>query len=142
MIIIPSFSVVAHAIGADELAIKLEELCQLVDPKMAEADPRPKDVRADPCGGRIRAQRVAEPNPREICALIVIEAWTLVHGDPPRAYNLRAQYFCEACWRARGGAPTDPGNWRGTIGAARKNNSAMRQSIRDQLHRKVIQNEF
>jgi hypothetical protein len=91
-----------------------------------------------PYGGRKRAQRIA--------ALIIIEAWTLVHGEPPGAHNLRVQGICDTYWRACGAAPIGkrggPENWRRTMGAALKDNSAMRWSIRDHLQRKVLQNEF
>jgi hypothetical protein len=94
-----------------------------------------------PCGARKRARRHAGPNPLELCTLIVIEAWTLVHGEPPSSHNLSVQGICDAYWYACGGTPTDPENWRRTMDAALKDNSAMRRSIRNQLQRKVVQND-
>jgi hypothetical protein len=97
-----------------------------------------------PRAGRKRARRIAGPNPRELCALIVIEAWTLVRGKPPGAHNLRVQEICDAYWRACGGARIgkrgDPENWRRTMGAALTDNSPMRRSIRNRLQRKMVQN--
>jgi hypothetical protein len=214
----PSFSHVALAIVAKELAVELEDLNErdkecandlaieleelgiLVrdHQEMAEADPLPKDVRIDfqrakkaavamedaidrvwnrvywlpvdetgklsaardavravaelvdkaseriPRAGRKRARRTAGPSARELCALIVIEAWTLVHGKPRGAHSPRVQAICDAYWRACGGAPIgkrgDSENWRRTMGAALKDNSPMRRSIRDQLQRKMVQN--
>jgi hypothetical protein len=195
----PSFSDIALAIGAKELAVELEELGILVKDhqEMAKADPLAKRVRTDfqqgkktavameraidrasncwrlwwsfderdklsaarnvarevaelfdkastriPYGGRKRARRIAGPNPRELCAIIIIESWPLVHGELPGAHNLRLQEICDAYWCACGGAPIGPENWRRTMGAALEDNSATRRSIRDQLKRNLLQNEF
>jgi hypothetical protein len=195
----PSFSDVAHAIGAKELAVKLEELGVLVEEhqEMAKADPLARDVRADfqrakkaavtmeraidrvwnrlwwlsfdeldklstarkvmrdaaeltdkasariPCCGR--ARRTAGPKPRELSALIVIEARTLVQGKPPNAHDVRVQEICDTYWRACGlgaiGKRGDPENWGQTMEADLKDNSALRQLIRDQLQRKMVQNQ-
>jgi hypothetical protein len=73
---------------------------------------------------------------RVTCALIVIEAWSFVHGKPPGANNAKAQEACEDYWRAYGGPPIgkgDPGNWRRTIKSALAVRSALRRYIRDEI---------
>src|SRR5262249_15165759 len=40
-----------------------------------------------PSGGRKRARRMAGPTARVTCAIVVIEAWTALHGEPRGAHN-------------------------------------------------------
>jgi hypothetical protein len=123
---------------------EMDKLSAARDAARAVAELVDKASNRIPRAGRKRARRIAGPNPRELCALIIIEAWTLVHGKPPGAHNLRVQGICDAYWRACGQAPIgkqgDPENWRRTMGAALKDNSPMRRSIRNQLQRKMVQN--
>ena len=73
---------------------------------------------------------------RETCALIVIEAWSFVHGKPPGANNTKAQEACDDYWRAYGGPPIgkdDSGNWRRTLKHALAVRSALRRYIRDEI---------
>jgi hypothetical protein len=138
------FSYVAHQIGAQELAVELKELAELVKDLRKMAKDERDAMREFALGDRAAAygaRRYIGRNPREICALVVIEAWTLVHGEPPGAHDV--QGICDTYWRACGIAPIgkrgDPENWRRTISAALQDNSAMRQRIRNQLQRRVVQ---
>ena len=82
-----------------------------------------------------KSGRLKRPG-RETCALIVIEAWSFVHGKPPGANNAKAQEACDDYWRAYGGSPigkADTGNWRKTIKDALAVRSALRRYIRDEI---------
>jgi hypothetical protein len=71
-----------------------------------------------------------------VCALIVIEAWTLAKGRTPGANNTTVQDICGDYWVACGGQPIgggDPANWRLTMKAALSNKGALRRHIRDEI---------
>jgi hypothetical protein len=70
---------------------------------------------------------------RVTCALIVIEAFTLVKDRVPSANNSSVQSACEDYWQACGGHASDLANWRRTITAALKDQSAWRRHIRDKI---------
>ena len=90
-------------------------------------------------GGRKRAT-LYPLSAREICACVVVDAWTLEHGKPPGESNGRIQQICEEYWQACGGpqigAESDPGNWRRIVAKVLASNNAMRRSIR----RRLVQN--
>ena len=65
------------------------------------------------------------------CALIVIEAWTFVIGEPPGHNNEDAQEACEAYWLACTGQPF--ATWQWPLKLARLNQSAWRRVIRDKI---------
>jgi len=65
------------------------------------------------------------------CALIVIEAWTFVIGEPPGHNNQDAQEACEAYWLACTGQPF--ATWQWPLKLARLNQSAWRRVIRDKI---------
>ena len=71
---------------------------------------------------------------RIICALIVIEAWAFVRGDPPGANNEPVQEICDAYWCACGQEAIgsgDPSNWRRSVTEALSaDHGAMRQMRR------------
>ena len=67
------------------------------------------------------------------CALIVIEAFTLVKDRVPSANNSSVQSACEDYWQACGGHASDLANWGRTITTALKDQSAWRRHIRDKI---------
>jgi len=72
---------------------------------------------------------------RVTCALIVIEAFTLVKDRVPGANNPDVQSACEDYWQACGGHASDPANWRRTIKSALADQNPWRRHIRNQLRR-------
>ena len=70
---------------------------------------------------------------RVTCALIVIEAFTLVKDRVPGANNSSVQSACENYWQACGSHASDLANWRRTIATALKDQSAWRRHIRDKI---------
>src|SRR5262249_14174740 len=97
--------------------------------------------------GRNRARRRAGPTARAICAIIIAEAWTTVHGQPARSHNERIGEICMTYWLACGGPPIGkaskgggPNNWRRSVKQALSDKSALRQYIRDELRRRAVQN--
>ena len=90
-------------------------------------------------GGSSKAPRSAGLNSRGICAVIVIEAWTLIHGSSCGANNPWVQEICEDYWLACGystpGKYGAPGNWRRAMTKALDDKSPDRQYIRDELRR-------
>src|SRR5262245_11114704 len=70
---------------------------------------------------------------RVTCALIVVEAFTLVKDRVPGANNFTVQSACEDYWQACGGHASDPENWRRTIDTALKDQSAWRRHIRNEI---------
>jgi hypothetical protein len=80
---------------------------------------------------------------RVTCALIVIEAWAFVHGEPPSQNNEGAKAACDAYWRACGchpiGKGDDIGDWRRSLLAARNISGRRRNYIRDEIRRAGIQ---
>ena len=70
---------------------------------------------------------------RVTCALIVVEAFTLVKDRVPGANNPFVQSVCEDYWQACGGHPSDPANWRRTIITALADRSALRRYIRNEI---------
>jgi hypothetical protein len=84
----------------------------------------------------ISPKRGAPKKPgRVTCALIVIEAFTLVKDRVPGANNPDVQSACEDYWQACGGHASDPANWRRTIKSALADHSHWRRHIRNQLRR-------
>jgi hypothetical protein len=70
---------------------------------------------------------------RVTCAMLVIEAWSLVRGDLPGANNRDVQEICDDYWCACGHGAVgqgDPSNWRRTVTEALSNQGAMRRYIR------------
>jgi hypothetical protein len=67
------------------------------------------------------------------CALIVIEAFTLVKDRVPSANNYSVQSACEDYWQACGGHASDLANWGQTITTALKDQSPWRRHIRDEI---------
>jgi len=65
------------------------------------------------------------------CALIVIEAWASVKGEPPSHNNADAQEASEAYWVACGGEPSD--KWQWPLKLARADRSARRRVVRDKI---------
>ena len=58
------------------------------------------------------------------CAMIIVEAWRLVHGKAPGQNNEKVQEICAEYWKACGGAVTgDVGLWRRHLTAARNPNA-------------------
>ena len=54
---------------------------------------------------------------RGICAGVIVEAWTLVHGEVPQGRSEKLFDICERYWLMCGGAPVGPnedplGRWR------------------------------
>jgi hypothetical protein len=90
-------------------------------------------------GGRKRARRLAVPTARVTCAIVVIEAWTAVHGKPRGGHNDSIGEICEKYWRACGGTRTgkegDPGNWRRPMKEALADQSALRRYVQSELKR-------
>jgi len=90
-----------------------------------------------PSGGRKRAHRMAGPTARVTCAIVVIEAWTALHGEPRGAHNDKIGEICEKYWRACGGPQTgkdgDPGNWRRRMKEALADQSALRRYVHSEL---------
>jgi hypothetical protein len=84
-------------------------------------------------GGRSKAPG------RVTSALIVIEAWVIVHQEAPGANNVDAQEVCDDYWRACGGQPIgkegDPSNWRRPMIDALSSQGALRRYIRDEFRR-------
>jgi hypothetical protein len=75
---------------------------------------------------------------RITCAMIVIEAWAFVRGDPPGANNRGVQEICNDYWCACGYGTIgegDPSNWRRTVTEALSNQGAMRRYIRYEIRR-------
>src|SRR5262245_30800322 len=70
---------------------------------------------------------------RVTCALIVIEAFTLVKDRVPGANNSSVQSACEDYWQAYGGHASDLANWRRTITTALKDQGSWRRHIRDKI---------
>jgi excisionase family DNA binding protein len=73
-------------------------------------------------GGRGRARRQAGPTARVICAIIIAEAWTTVHGQLRGGHNERIGEICMTYWLACGGPPIGkaskgggPNNWRRSV---------------------------
>jgi hypothetical protein len=97
-----------------------------------------------PSRGRKRARRVGGPSARVTCAIVVIEAWTALHGKPRGAHNDSIGAICEKYWRACGGDRTgkvgDPGNWRRPMKEAFADQSASRRYIHSELQRWTGQN--
>jgi hypothetical protein len=98
-------------------------------------------------GGRGRARRQAGPTARVICAIIIAEAWTTVHGQPRGGHNERIGEICMQYWLACGGPPIGeaskgggPNNWRRPMEQALSDNSPLRQHVRNELRRRVVQN--
>jgi hypothetical protein len=69
---------------------------------------------------------------RVTCALIVIEAFTLVKDRVP-GNTSSVQFACEDYWQVCGGHASDLASWRRTITAALKDQSAWRRHIRDKI---------
>jgi hypothetical protein len=90
-------------------------------------------------GGRKRPRRLAGPTAEVTCAIVVIEAWTAVHGEPRGGHNDRIGEICEKYWRACGGPRTgkegDPGNWRRPMKEALADQSALRRYVQSELKR-------
>jgi hypothetical protein len=75
---------------------------------------------------------------RVTCAMIVVEGWAFVRGDPPGGNNRDVQEICDDYWRACGYETIgqgDPGNWRRTVTEALSNQGAMRRYIRYEIRR-------
>ena len=70
---------------------------------------------------------------RLTCALIVIEAFTLVKDRVPGATNSFVQAACVDYWQACGGYASDPDNWRRTIITALADQSSWRRHIRNEI---------
>jgi hypothetical protein len=96
-------------------------------------------LKSIPMAGRTRARRMAGPNARVACALVVIEAWTALHGKPRGGHNDSIGEICEKYWCACGGPRTgkdgDPGNWRRPMKDALADQSALRRYIHSELQR-------
>jgi hypothetical protein len=97
-----------------------------------------------PSGGRKRARRLAGPTARVTCAIVVIEAWTALHGKPRGGHNDSIGEICEKYWRACGGPRTgkdgDPGNWRRPMKEALADQSALRRYVHSELQHWTGQN--
>src|SRR5262245_38704964 len=81
-------------------------------------------------GRRTRARRQAGPTARVICAIIIAEAWTTVHGQLRGGHNERIGEICMKYWLACGGPPIGraskgggPNNWRRPMEQALSDNS-------------------
>jgi hypothetical protein len=94
-------------------------------------------LKSIPSGGRRRARRQVGPTARVACAIVVIEAWTALHGKPRGSHNDSIGEICEKYWRACGGDRTgkqgDPGNWRRPMKEAFADQSALRRYIHSKL---------
>ena len=101
-------------------------------------------LKSIPSGGRRRARQMAGPTARVACAIVVIEAWTALHGKPRGSHNDSIGEICEKYWRACGGDRTgkegDPGNWRRPMKEAFADQSALRRYIHGELQRWTGQN--
>ena len=101
-------------------------------------------LKSIPSRGRRRARRLAGPTARVACAIVVIEAWTALHGKPRGSHNDSIGEICEKYWRACGGPPTgkdgDPGNWRRPMKEALADQSALRRYVHSELQRWTGQN--
>jgi hypothetical protein len=65
------------------------------------------------------------------CALIVIEAWAFVKGEPPGHNNEDAQEACEAYWLACTGQTST--TWQWPLKLARANKTGLRRVIRNKI---------
>jgi hypothetical protein len=76
---------------------------------------------------------------RAMCALIVIEAWTLTKGKAPGANNHTVLAICDEYWRACENKPIgkygDPRNWRTSMADALASRDRLRHLIRDEILR-------
>jgi hypothetical protein len=94
--------------------------------------------------GRKRARCLGGPSARVICAIVVIEAWTALHGKPRGSHNDSIGAICEKYWRACGGPQTgkdgDAGNWRRPMKEAFADKSALGRYIHNELQRWTGQN--
>jgi hypothetical protein len=100
-------------------------------------------LKSIPSGGRRRARQLTGPTARVVCAIVVIEAWTALHGKPRGGHNDSIGEICEKYWRACGGDRTgsgDPGNWRRRMKEALADQSALRRYVHSELHRWTGQN--
>jgi hypothetical protein len=80
-----------------------------------------------------KAGRGKEPG-RTTCAMIVIEARTLVKGKPPGANNHKVHEICDEYWRACGNQTLgEPRNWLGAMADALANRSRFRRFIHDEI---------
>jgi hypothetical protein len=95
-------------------------------------------------GGRKRVRRLAGPIAQVTCAIVVIEAWTALHGKPRGGHNDSIGEICEKYWCACGGPRTgkhgDPGNWRRPMKKALADQSALRRYVHSELQRWTGQN--
>jgi hypothetical protein len=87
---------------------------------------------------------MAGPTARVTCAIVVIEAWTALHGKPRGAHNDSIGEICEKYWRACGGPRTgkdgNPGNWRRPMKEALADQGNLRRYIHSELQRWTGQN--
>jgi hypothetical protein len=72
-------------------------------------------IKRRPPGGIKRKFSGRPPNTqREICAAVIVESWTIMHGKPePRSRRL--ERACADYWQVCGGKMIDSGNWRRII---------------------------
>jgi hypothetical protein len=79
-------------------------------------------------GAKARAKRRSSVT-REICAAVIVESWTMLHGKAePRSAKL--EQACADYWQACGGKLIDPDNWRRDImRAVQTNHKWVRQIL-------------
>jgi len=67
-------------------------------------------------GGSGRAFAGCSASPMDHCAMLISEAWCMVHDEPPKPGNQIAQQAASALWRASGGIErgwgSTPSGWR------------------------------
>jgi hypothetical protein len=106
------------------------------DQRLKKASESLSDI-AELCNNSLRTISIKPGAPRKpgrvTCALIVIEAFTLVKDRVPSANNFSVQSACEHYWQACGGHASDLANWRRTITTALKDQSPWRRHIRDKI---------
>ena len=95
----------------------------------ARADQAAKKITPGP-GDRTLLSDLGFPSVKRLCATMVREAWTVVHGVHPGEGNPDAHAACEALWMAAGGADAGPddagGRWvRPLREAVRRNAGAL-----------------
>jgi hypothetical protein len=122
-------------IALSRVSKRLIDLPTDADQRLKKASEAVSDI-AELCNNSLRTISTT-PAPRKTgkvtCALIVIEAFTMVKDRVPSANNYSVQSACEDYWQACGGHASDLASWRRTITTALKGQSPWRRHIRDKI---------
>jgi hypothetical protein len=123
-------------IALSRVSKRLIDLPTDADRRLKKASEALSDI-AELCNNCLKTISTKPGAPRKpgrvTCALIVIEAFTLVKDRVPGANNPDVQSACEDYWLACGGHASDVANWRRTITTALKDQSSWRRHIRDKI---------